>query len=142
MDITILSIFLGLGGMIGWGIYDFLGGVFAKQIGPYKSLFWSQLAGLLSLFILAFVLKSSFNTSMLILGLSAIAAVIYACGYLFFFQRFRDRKCIHCCGNHEPLGCFHYDLCLSLYGAAAYFQPNRGGNHDNLWRNAGIPELE
>jgi hypothetical protein len=29
MSTTILSILLGIGGMFGWGIYDFLGGVFA-----------------------------------------------------------------------------------------------------------------
>ena len=45
MSTTILSILSGIVGMFGWGIYDFLGGVFAKQIGPFKSFFWSQLAG-------------------------------------------------------------------------------------------------
>ena len=55
MNTTIISILLGIGGMFGWGIYDFLGGVFAKQIGSFKSFFWSQLAGLISVFLLAFV---------------------------------------------------------------------------------------
>ena len=41
-----LSILIGIGGMFGWGGYDFLGGVYSKQIGPFKSFFWSQLAGL------------------------------------------------------------------------------------------------
>ena len=41
--------------MFGWGIYDFLGGVFAKQIGPFKSFFWSQLAGSVSVLLLALV---------------------------------------------------------------------------------------
>lgn len=88
MSITILSILLGIGGMFGWGIYDFLGGVFSKQIGAFKSLFWSQLAGLISIFLLAIVLKSSFNIPVLILILSTIAAIIYASGYLFFFKGF------------------------------------------------------
>jgi transporter family protein len=88
MNTTLLSIFLGLGGMIGWGIYDFLGGVFAKQIGPFKSFFWSQLAGLLSIFLLAFVFTINLNASILVIGLSAIAAIIYAAGYLFFFKGF------------------------------------------------------
>lgn len=39
MEPTILSILLGIGGMFGWGIYDFLGGVFAKQIGNYTDCF-------------------------------------------------------------------------------------------------------
>jgi len=74
--------------MIGWGIYDFLGGVFAKQIGPYKSFFWSQLAGLSSVLFLAFVFSFSANISALLILLSAIAAMIYAAGYLFFFKGF------------------------------------------------------
>ena len=45
MSTTVLSILAGIAGMFGWGLYDFLGGVFAKRIGPFKSLFWSQLAG-------------------------------------------------------------------------------------------------
>jgi transporter family protein len=88
MNTTILSVLLGVGGMFGWGIYDFLGGVFAKQIGPFKSFFWSQLAGLLSIFLLAFVFTINLNASILVIGLSAIAAIIYAAGYLFFFKGF------------------------------------------------------
>jgi len=88
MNTTILSIFLGVGAMFRWGIYDFLGGVFAKQIGPFKSFFWSQLAGLLSVFLLAFVFTINFNVSILVIILSAIVAIIYAAGYLFFFKGF------------------------------------------------------
>ena len=74
--------------MFGWGIYDFLGGVFAKQIGPFKSFFWSQLAGLISVFLLAFVFTISVNLSALVIILSAIAAIIYSAGYLYFFKGF------------------------------------------------------
>lgn len=88
MSTTILSILIGIGGMFGWGIYDFLGGVFAKQIGPFKSFFWSQLAGLLSIFFLAFVFTISANVSALVIILSAIGAIIYAAGYLYFFKGF------------------------------------------------------
>jgi transporter family protein len=85
---TILSVLLGIGGMFGWGIYDFLGGVFAKQIGSFKSLFWSQLAGLISIFLLAIVFKLSINVPVLVIILSIIAAVLYSAGYLFFFKGF------------------------------------------------------
>jgi transporter family protein len=88
MSTTILSILLGIGGMFGWGIYDFLGGVFAKQIGSFKSLFWSQLAGLISIFLLAIVFKSSVNAPVLVIVLSLIAAILYSVGYLFFFKGF------------------------------------------------------
>ena len=74
--------------MFGWGIYDFLGGVFAKQIGSFKSLFWSQLAGLISIFLLALVFRSSVNVPVLVIILSLIAAILYSAGYLFFFKGF------------------------------------------------------
>lgn len=74
--------------MFGWGIYDFLGGVFAKQIGSFKSLFWSQLAGLISIVLLAFVFKSNPHISGLIIFLSIIASILYSAGYLFFFKGF------------------------------------------------------
>ncbi len=88
MSTTILSILLGIGGMFGWGIYDFLGGVFAKQIGSFKSLFWSQLAGLISILLLAVVLRSSLNVPFVVLILSPLAAILYSAGYLFFFKGF------------------------------------------------------
>jgi transporter family protein len=74
--------------MFGWGVYDFLGGVFAKQIGPFKSFFWSQLAGLISLIMLALVLKPVMNLPLLSLVLFPIASIVYSAGYLFFFKGF------------------------------------------------------
>ena len=44
MITAIISIFWDIAGTFGWGIYDFLGGVYANQIGAFKSLLWSQLA--------------------------------------------------------------------------------------------------
>jgi transporter family protein len=88
MNTTILSILLGIGGMFGWGMYDFLGGVFAKQIGPFKSFFWSQLAGLISVLLLAFVFTIRLNIPVLVIILLPIAAILYSAGYLFFFKGF------------------------------------------------------
>ena len=88
MNTTILSILMGTGGMVGWGIYDFLGGVFAKQIGPFKSFFWSQLSGLISILLLALIFTISVDVSFLAIILLAISAIIYAVGYLLFFKGF------------------------------------------------------
>ena len=88
MSTTVLSILSGIAGMFGWGIYDFLGGVFSKQIGSFKSLFWSQLAGLVSILVLALVFRSSLNVPALAIFLSMIAAVLYSAGYLYFFKGF------------------------------------------------------
>jgi transporter family protein len=88
MNTTILSILLGIGGMFGWGMYDFLGGVFAKQIGPFKSFFWSQLAGLISVLLLAFVFTIRLNIPVLVIILLPIAAILHSAGYLFFFKGF------------------------------------------------------
>lgn len=74
--------------MFGWGIYDFLGGVFAKQMGPFKSFFWSQLAGLIAALLLAFVFTININVPILVIILFPIAAIVYSAGYLFFFKGF------------------------------------------------------
>lgn len=88
MNTTLISILLGIGGMVGWGIYDFLGGVFSKQIGSFKSVFWSQSAGLLSVLLLAFASQAEFGTPAHAVILSLLAAVVYSAGYLFFFKGF------------------------------------------------------
>jgi bacterial/archaeal transporter family protein len=88
MNTTILSVLTGVIGMFGWGIYDFLGGVFAKQLGAFKSFFWSQLAGLISVLLLALIFTTSINVPILVLVLFPIAAMVYSAGYLFFFKGF------------------------------------------------------
>lgn len=88
MSTTLLSILSGIVGMFGWGLYDFLGGVFAKQIGPYKSFFWSQLAGLASILLLAILVSPSINVPSGVILLFPIAALLYSAGYLFFFKGF------------------------------------------------------
>ena len=88
MSIAILSVLSGLAGMFGWGIYDFLGGVYSKQIGPIKTLFWSQLAGLISVLLLIFAFTLNLNVPILVSILLPIAAIFYSAGYLFFFKGF------------------------------------------------------
>ncbi len=88
MSTTIISVILGISGMLGWGIYDFLGGVFSKQIGSFKSLFWSQLMGFGSILLLTFAFKTQFNIPVLALALSPLASIVYSAGYLFFFKGF------------------------------------------------------
>jgi transporter family protein len=88
MSTTILSILSGIAGMFGWGIYDFLGGVFAKQIGPFKSFFWSQLAGLISVLLLAIIFTTSIDIPIFVIILFPITAIVYSAGYLFFFKGF------------------------------------------------------
>ena len=88
MSTAILSILSGIGGMFGWGIYDFLGGIYAKQIGPFKSFFWSQLAGLIFAILLLFAFTINLNVPILVIILLPIAAIVYSAGYLFFFKGF------------------------------------------------------
>ena len=88
MSTALLSILSGIAGMFGWGIYDFLGGVYSKQIGPFKSFFWSQLAGLISILLLLFAFTINLNVPILVIILLPIAAIVYSVGYLFFFKGF------------------------------------------------------
>jgi len=88
MSTALLSVLSGLAGMLGWGIYDFLGGVYSKQIGYFKSFFWSQLAGLVSVLLILFAITTNFNAPISVIVLLPIAAVLYCAGYLFFFKGF------------------------------------------------------
>ena len=88
MSIAIISLLSGLAGMFGWGIYDFLGGVYSKQIGAFKSFFWSQLAGLISVLLLLFAITINLNVPILAIILLPIAAIVYSAGYLLFFKGF------------------------------------------------------
>ena len=88
MSTTLISIFSGIAGMFGWGLYDFLGGVFTKQIGPYKSFFWSQLAGLASILLLGLLIAPSLVIPTNVILLFPIATLLYSAGYLFFFKGF------------------------------------------------------
>ena len=88
MSTALLSILSGIAAMFGWGIYDFLGGVYSKQIGPFKSFFWSQLAGLIFTLLLIFIFAISLNVPVMVIILLPIAAIIYSVGYLFFFKGF------------------------------------------------------
>ena len=74
MSTALLSVLCGIGGMFGWGIYDFLGGVYSKQIGHIRSIFWSQLAGLIAILLL--LIAFSINLSIpvwIMLGFNLMA---------------------------------------------------------------------
>jgi transporter family protein len=88
MSTAILSILTGIAGMFGWGIYDFLGGVYAKELGPFKPFFWSQLAGLIFTLLLTIAFTINLGVSVRVIILLPIAAMVYSAGYLFFFKGF------------------------------------------------------
>lgn len=86
MSAALVSVLAGIAGMFGWGLYDFLGGVYAKRIGPFRSFFWSQMAGLASVLVLAFFIGTRLKVPSLVAVLLPIAAILYSAGYLFFFR--------------------------------------------------------
>jgi transporter family protein len=88
MSVIIQSILAGLGGMFGWGLYDFFGGLFSKQIGNLKTLFWSQLAGLFFATLLAVLFAANLNIPAGLALLLLVASIFYAVAYLLFFRGF------------------------------------------------------
>jgi transporter family protein len=88
MSAIIQSILAGLGGMFGWGLYDFFGGLFSKRIGNFKTFFWSQLAGLIFATLLTFVFAINLNIPTRIAILIPVASIFYAAAYLLFFKGF------------------------------------------------------
>ncbi len=86
MDSTVTSLLSGLGGMFGWGLYDFFAGVYAKKTGFYKTFFWSQLAGCLFIILLVSALSIDLEISLLAIILIPVASLFYSAGYLFFMK--------------------------------------------------------
>lgn len=87
MDKTFLSIVSGLGGMIGWGTSDFFANSASEKVGHFKTLFWSQIAGLLLIGSLLFTV-ANFNITPAMLGLTLFCGVMYAIGYIYFYKGF------------------------------------------------------
>jgi len=74
--------------MFGWGISDFLGGVCSRRKGPFITLFWSQLAGLVLTIaiipIFSMRLEIPGNTLLLI----SFLPILYAAALLLFYKGF------------------------------------------------------
>ncbi|MBN1146059.1 MAG: hypothetical protein JXA78_02290 [Anaerolineales bacterium] len=88
MSAIIQSILAGLGGMFGWGLYDFFWGRFSKRIGNFKTFFGSQLAGLVFATLLSFAFAINLNIPTRIAILIPVASIFYAVAYLLFFKGF------------------------------------------------------
>jgi len=88
MSVIIQSILAGLGGMFGWGISDFFGGLYSKKIGRFKTFFWSQLAGLVFVTLLLFVFAINLKIPTMIAALLPVASFLYAAAYLLFYKGF------------------------------------------------------
>ena len=82
-NLTNISLLSGLGGMFGWGVYDFAAGVYAKKIGSYKTLFWSQLAGCCFIILLGSLFLADLYIPILVILLLPIASLLYSAGYFF-----------------------------------------------------------
>lgn len=88
MSSTIISLLSGIGGMVGWGIYDFFAGVYSRKIGPYKTYFWSQLAGLFFILLLISAYTITLEIPVWTVVLLPVAALFYSAGYLLFMKGF------------------------------------------------------
>ena len=88
MNSVVISILSGLGGMFGWGLSDFFGGLCSKKIGPLITLFWSQTAALFfSLFLILFF-AINLKIPLSIILLLPIASLFYAATILLFYKGF------------------------------------------------------
>jgi transporter family protein len=88
MSTVMQSILAGLGGLFGWGLYDFFGGLFSKSIGNFKTFFWSQFAGLVFVALLGVAFAINLNIPLRIVLLVPVASILYAAAYLLFFKGF------------------------------------------------------
>jgi drug/metabolite transporter (DMT)-like permease len=88
MENTVISLLAGIGGMVGWGIYDFFAGVYSKKIGPSQTFFWSQLSGLFCTLAFFLLLSGTVHLTGLVCLYLVVAALLYTGGYLFFMRGF------------------------------------------------------
>lgn len=81
-----VSILCGLGGMVGWGVYDFFAGLYSRSVGPFSTFFWSQLSGSIFLVFLvpAFYLSPEYTLGTMVF--LVLAAFFYTAGYLLFMR--------------------------------------------------------
>jgi uncharacterized membrane protein len=86
MNQSLISILSGLGGMFGWGTSDFFANISAEKINGQRTFFWSQIAGLITVFIVALVAGTSFHFSPLLLLGIFVSGVLYAVSYTLFYR--------------------------------------------------------
>lgn len=82
------SVLLGVAGMFGWGLYDFLGGVLSRRLGSFSTLLWSQAAGAATVLLVAVPVVRWGVVTPSAAGLCLVASGLYCAGYLFFFAGF------------------------------------------------------
>lgn len=88
MNKTSISILAGLGGMFGWGVSDFFANNAADKIGHTKTVFWSQVFGLLFLAVLSIFFPLKLNLSTYMLGVFTLASLCYSLGYIYLYKAF------------------------------------------------------
>jgi uncharacterized membrane protein len=88
MDKTLISLLSGLGGMFGWGTSDFFANSASEKIGHFRTLFWSQIAGMILMGIFMVVFNPAPLYSFDSLILLVISSVLYTFGYLYFYKAF------------------------------------------------------
>ena len=88
MSTLFISLLSGVTGMFGWGVTDFFSGIFSKKIGPYRTVFWIQLIGLLALLPLIPLVTISIPLSLSMWLLLLLGALCFTGAYLSFFRGF------------------------------------------------------
>lgn len=80
-----LSILFGLGAALGWGTGDFTGGLASRKTGAYRAVFYSEVAGLLLLFVMLGIWREAFPSVGVWLP-AAIAGVVGTFGLMLLYH--------------------------------------------------------
>lgn len=88
MDRTLISIIAGLGAMFGWGVSDFFANSAADKFGHRRAFFYSQIAGLILMGLVALILVRNMNISLSLLPFIILCSFGYAMAYLLFYKGF------------------------------------------------------
>jgi drug/metabolite transporter (DMT)-like permease len=80
-----LSIFFGLSAALGWGAGDFAGGLASRKTGAYRAVFYSEIFGVLLLFIMLGIFREPFP-DLRAWSLSMLAGAIGTLGLILLYQ--------------------------------------------------------
>jgi drug/metabolite transporter (DMT)-like permease len=88
MSKTFFSVLAGISAMLGWGVSDFFASQSSDKVGHFKTVFYSQITGVLVILIAAICLSTSFNMPLSLLPVLLVCGVSYAFGYILFYKGF------------------------------------------------------
>lgn len=86
MSKFLLSVFAGLGAMIGWGSSDFFAKISIGKAGKFRTLLWTQIIGFAFVIILSLIIGADFFISPKLLGILFVSSIMGTVGFFLLYK--------------------------------------------------------